>query len=158
MSAKRIVSWILVVLWAAVIFWASAHSGLDLDEGTGPLSVVKRWLAEVLSAAMGRPVDPSPIGHFGEYLVFGALLVNALRQSVTPPRAAWIAVAIAAAYAATDEFHQLFVPGRDCNPADWLVDTTAVALVALVFVIVSTRRRRARNTRDRMGASSSDVV
>lgn len=179
MTAKRIVAWILVVLWAVVIFWASAHSGLDLDAGTGPLSIAKRWLADVLSAALERPVDPSPIGHFGEYLVFGLLLVNALRLSVAPPRdissqddrlaplqgtrvrddrlapsqgvrsrddrlvlsrVSWGAIAIAGVYAATDEFHQLFVPGRACDPVDWLIDMAAVALVVLVFAVTSTRR------------------
>ena len=36
---------------------------------------------------------------------------------------ALVAVALASLYAVTDEFHQSFVPGRMCDPADWLTDT-----------------------------------
>ncbi len=38
-------------------------------------------------------------------------------------------------YAASDELHQYFVPGRSCDPIDWLVDVIA-AIVALVIIIV----------------------
>ena len=137
---KTVIAWVLVVVWAIVIFAMSAKSGLDLDSGKGIVSMVKRWLADVLSAAAGRPVDPSPIGHFGEYLVFGALLVNALRNHVTSGKMALGAIGIAALYAATDEFHQMFVPGRACDPLDWLVDVSAVAIVALIGWIILRKR------------------
>lgn len=75
---RLVISWVLVVAWAAFIFFASAKSGLELDSGTGILSIVKRWLADVLSTLTGMPVDPSPIGHFAEYFVFGGLMLNAV--------------------------------------------------------------------------------
>lgn len=133
---KTLIAWILAAAWAVVIFVMSAKSGFDLDNGTGIVSIVKRWLAGVLLGLTGRPVDPSPIGHFGEYLVFGALLVNALRHSLTAGKAAFAAIGLAALYAVTDEFHQMFVPGRACDPADWLVDVSAVVLAALIGWLV----------------------
>ena len=35
------------------------------------------------------------------------------------------ALAIGSLYGITDEWHQLFVPSRSCDPADWAVDTVA---------------------------------
>ncbi|MCQ5071798.1 VanZ family protein [Adlercreutzia sp. DFI.6.23] len=35
----------------------------------------------------------------------------------------------------TDEFHQSFVPGRMCDPADWLTDTRGAALGAGTAVL-----------------------
>ena len=134
------IAWVLVVAWAVVIFVMSAKSGLELDKGMGVVSVLKRWLADALSSLTGQPVDPSPIGHFGEYLVFGVLLVNALRHYATPGKVAFGAIAVAAFYAATDEFHQMFVPGRACDPLDWVVDVSAVALAALVGWLVLRKR------------------
>jgi VanZ family protein len=37
---------------------------------------------------------------------------------------AWLLAAVlSSAYGATDEFHQYFVPGRDCSIFDWFADT-----------------------------------
>ena len=35
---------------------------------------------------------------------------------------------LVAAYAATDEFHQAFVPGRHADPWDWVVDVAGAGL------------------------------
>ena len=141
-TVSKVLAWIAVVVWAVLIFVASAKSGLDFDTGNGPLELARRWLADVLSSLMGRPVDPSPIGHFSEYLVLGALLFNALRMHLhtRPSRVALCAIAIAAIYAVTDEFHQVFVPGRECDPVDWLVDVAAAVIAASVFAAVRNRR------------------
>ena len=143
-TVSKALAWTAVIVWAVLIFVASAKSGLDFDTGNGPLELARRWLADALSSLMGRPVDPSPIGHFSEYLVFGALLFNALRMHLhmRPSRVALCAIAIAAAYAVTDEFHQIFVPGRECDPIDWLIDIAAAAIAASVFAIVLNSRKR----------------
>lgn len=140
-----IASWAAVAVMAGIIFWMSAKTGIELDEESGIISLVKAWLARVAAAAAGREVDVSLIGHFSEYLVFGALLANALRLHIDLPRAAALAILIASAYGITDEFHQLFVPSRACDPVDWLVDTLAAALGAfLFFVVVALRKKRAK--------------
>jgi VanZ family protein len=38
------------------------------------------------------------------------------------------------AYGAIDEFHQYFVPGRDCNVWDWVADTLGAFLGALALM------------------------
>lgn len=90
-------------------------------------------------------MDVSPVGHFSEYLVLGAALCNALRFHLKPQGPAgallvakpiselskWapiVAAALSSLYGVTDEFHQIFTPGRSCDPMDWLVDTIAAAL------------------------------
>ena len=50
------------------------------------------------------------------------------------------AVGIALAYAATDEYHQSFVEGRNGSALDWAVDATGVALA-----IALARASRARS-------------
>ena len=135
---------------AALIFAMSAKDGVALDTGSGLLSAAKAWLAEALSAAAGHPVDVSPIGHFAEDLLFGAVLANALRLHVAPPRAAAIASVAASLYGITDEIHQIFVPLRSCDPADWAVDTVAACLGAIAVCALLARRAartRAANNR-----------
>lgn len=133
--AKLIVSWVGVALWAAFIFFMSAHTGADLDTGTGLVADLKRWLVSLATPLFGPDTDiVSVAGHFAEYLVFGVLLFHALWRSA-PQQRWWLlviaAVAMASFYGVTDEFHQSFVPGRLCDPADWLTDTVGAAIGAL---------------------------
>lgn len=143
-------SWAAVAAVAALIYAMSAKDGVTLDTGSGLLSAAKAWLAEVLSAAAGHPVDVSPIGHFAEYLLLGCVLANALRLHVAPPRAAAIASVAASLYGITDEIHQIFVPLRSCDPADWAVDTVAACIGAVVASALAARRSaRTRASADR---------
>lgn len=140
---KLIAAWGAVALWAAFIFFMSAHMGSDFD-GTGPLASVKRWLVALAAPVFGPETDIVNVAaHFCEYVVLGALLFGALRLTRPESRPALLvaaAIALASAYGASDEFHQLFVPGRMCDPADWLTDTLGGALGA-TLAAVSQRRK-----------------
>ena len=124
-SAKIALSWLAVAVMAAAIFWMSANSGESINSGLGIVSAIKGMLSAGAQWIFGHEVDVSPVGHFTEYLVFGALLFNALRFHLNPRIALLAALAIGSLYGITDEWHQLFVPSRSCDPADWAVDTVA---------------------------------
>jgi VanZ family protein len=79
--------------------------------------------------------------HFIEYAVLGGALSFALRARTPLQLAA--AIGIAALYGITDEFHQVFVPGRDADPLDWLVDVAGAAAGALT-VFAAMRRAASR--------------
>ncbi len=152
---KLILSWVLVALWAALIFFMSAHAGSDFS-GTGPLAAVKGWLVSLAAPAFGEDTDIVNVAaHLCEYLVFGMLLFRAARLTV-PGRPHWwvalTAVALASAYGITDELHQAFVPGRLCDPADWLTDTLGASLGATLAAIL-VRGDGRREKRDGRGPS-----
>lgn len=132
-------SWTLVLIVAVLIFTMSAKDGATLDHGSGLVSAVKSWLASMGQALFGHPVDVSPVGHFSEYFVFGATLLNALRWHLPARKALFAAPLIASLYGVTDEIHQIFVPTRSCDPADWAVDTVA-AIVGAILVYAVIRR------------------
>jgi VanZ family protein len=120
-NERFLLTWLPPALWALVIFLGSSLPGSAIP---GNLSVP---------------------GHLAEYAVLGALLFLALRRTVNPKSAAWLALAISSAYGATDELHQLFVPGRVADPIDWALDTLGAALgIALAVLLVSRALRLAR--------------
>ncbi len=122
-----VLGWVAVAIMAGVIFWISANTGESVNHKMGVISTTKKVLATGAKAVSGHDVDVSPVGHFTEYLIFGALLFNALRLHLGTKRTLTLvlAVGIASAYGVTDEWHQYFVPDRSCDPADWAVDTIA---------------------------------
>jgi VanZ family protein len=100
--------WAPVVAWAGVIFVLSSIPDLGTDLGTWDLVLRK-------------------IAHAAEFAVLGLLLLRALGRE-------GLALALGIAYAASDELHQHFVPGRQGAPVDVLIDAVGV------FVGVYVRR------------------
>jgi len=118
------------------------------------------WLPVALDAALifflsSIPRLPSPPGpfsdkhfHFASYALFATLLVRAFasaRLRNVTGRVAIVAILLAALYGATDEIHQMFVPGRSADPYDLLADTLGAAAAAgllLAWAIIRRRQRR----------------
>lgn len=84
--------------------------------------------------------------HFTIYTVFAFLLTRQISQDTTRGRAVFGAVLIAAAFAAADEWHQRFIPGRFPELADWLADVCGAILGAILYAVVFGRRRDAVRT------------
>ena len=111
-----------------------------------------RWSAAVLCAAgifvlSGIPDLKAPgpeipgldkFAHVIEYFIFASVLWWALVGS-NAVRAGLLTVAIAAAYAATDELHQHFVPGRTMSFFDWVSDVTGAVLWVLAALWMARR-------------------
>ena len=133
--------WLPVVLWAAIIFFASSDAGSS-GHTSRFLRPLLLWLKPGLSdAALDTAIYViRKASHVTEYAILTALLWRALRNrgqvSAKFPwdwRLAARAFGLVAAYAVSDEAHQLFVPAREGRVRDVLYDSAgaAVALLAL---------------------------
>lgn len=159
--ACALLSWAAVAIMLAFIFCMSAKTGNDLDNHSGIVSIVKNFLVAGATALFGHEVDVSPVGHFTEYLLLGAALANALRftpwtifeRNATAHPAGMlgdfpnplVALILSSLYGISDEFHQIFTPGRSCDPMDWLVDTCAAAIgAAIVWTLLKKHSSRPR--------------
>ena len=88
------------------------------------------FYASSCSRVAGPPIVN--VDKYGHFLVYG-LLATLLCRLGHGWRAAGWAVLAASFYGATDEWHQLFTPGRSCDVFDWLADTTGAALAAGLY-------------------------
>jgi VanZ family protein len=95
--------------------------------------------------------DPSPgignlghvVAHFTEYFILAGLWSWAL-VPLLGLRGLAVAGAISVLYAISDEWHQSFVPNRDSDPVDVLVDSAGVATALALSYWWSTRRAASR--------------
>ena len=110
-----------------------------------------RWLEPLLHWLLGGGVSAAGIewahflvrkaGHVSEYAVLAVLFRWALQLPTRPVavtssspsggRGDWLAVGLAAAFAASDEFHQIFVPSRGASLTDVCLDSVGAALGVL---------------------------
>ena len=164
-------SLVALVLWCAFIFYMSARVASDSDALS--LGFAGRFLHLVvpgfsdmsaadqlaLAKSINHPVRK--LAHFAEYLVLGALAINALRlhvgssernpedgatasfRNLLIPALSW---AFCILYAASDELHQLFVPGRAGLITDVCIDSAGALLGILLFLallqLISHRDKR----------------
>lgn len=106
-----------VIVWMWVIFLLSSLSGGRTDGGGASLF----FILERKGA------------HVGEYFILALLGLRLLRQFMSLERAiVWTFVG-AILYAMSDEYHQLFVPGREGKVTDVMIDFVGIALALLAF-------------------------
>ena len=68
--------------------------------------------------------------HFLEFGLFGIFLYRAFRLYRPLTRPYLLTLVAGIPYAALDEVHQYFVPGRNCSAADLLFDIIGIAVLA----------------------------
>lgn len=150
---KRYICPVLLLLLMVGIFCFSAQTA---DESTAESSRFCLLAAKLLfsdfaewSASMqagvveGLTFAVRKAAHFTEYALMGFLWYVWLSEK------RWnvlISFGATAFYAVTDEFHQLFVPGRSCELRDVLVDSagglTGILAAFVVLCVVHCIRRK----------------
>ncbi|HEV2495783.1 MAG TPA: VanZ family protein [Terriglobia bacterium] len=127
------------VAWAGLIFY--------LSTGTFGGSLTASLLSQILSFLHAN-VSPSTFealhhvfrksAHLTEYAIF-AILMYGSRRDEHPfdwrARRALACLVMASAYSLTDEFHQIFVPGRGPSLVDCGIDTVGAGLGLLLFYV-----------------------
>ena len=154
--AVSTVAAILLVLLYLVIFLFSGQNG----EESGSLSaMISEKCAELLNAISGKHWTQSVIermavyfehpirklAHFSEYACMGVLLYGIWRPWMKKGRKLYLLIVLwVFASAGTDEFHQLFIPGRYGCFADVLLDTCGgtSGLCVCVFAEKTMSRRK----------------
>ena len=140
--------WLTVLIWMAVIFAASsdAHS---FEHSSRILAPLLRWLFPQISEETVHLVVflARKCAHLAEYAVLALLVWRALNQSknnLTPwswPKVGGTLL-IVFLYAASDEFHQIFVPTRTPAIHDVVIDTIGGAAALLALWLVGRWRKR----------------
>ena len=132
--------WLPVLIWMIVIFSASGDRG-SVRHSSRIIEPIVRWLFPHVQDETVRAVVyyVRKTAHVTEYAILAILLWRALVKPVRGQARTWswktVGVVLLAAflYAASDEFHQSFVPNREGRPMDVLIDTFGGALGLLAL-------------------------
>ena len=129
---KKVIKWILVLLCMLTIFFFSSDNANKSTKKSNGLivQITQVFLGHKLSNKEKEiKIDQydkylRKSAHFTLYLILGLLLISALYEyKLDDTKTILIALLIAFLYACSDEFHQLFVPGRSGEILDVLIDT-----------------------------------
>ncbi len=157
----RILSFLPAVTWMVLIFSFSAAPAVESSETSDGISykIVKVMAAlpfldweeeELEEKAETLHVPIRKAAHFSEYALLAVLWVIPLGcMTKTNKKRMIVALLLCIMYAVSDEIHQLFVPGRDGNIKDVLIDTAGAGFGILVWRFIFHNfscRRRAKNS------------
>ena len=154
---KKVVSVLAVISWMCMIFHYSDQPATESTKISDTvcyriINTIDSWFSqgftsaqkETYAEAITYPVRK--VAHMTEYAVLAVLILNVLYQfSLFAHRSRYYLYAQAGTslYAATDEFHQRFVPGRSGNLTDVGIDSVgAVIALLIVFCIIKQYKKR----------------
>lgn len=142
---KKYMAWLPAVFMMAAIFWFSAQPA---DVSTEMSDGVTRLLLRAAEAVGLMELSPERVyelcillstpvrkcAHITEYLVLYLTVLFGLKHwGVRGKVQAQRALMVTVLYACTDEFHQLFVPGRAGMVTDVIIDSIGAALITAVL-------------------------
>jgi VanZ family protein len=141
--------WWPALLWAIVI--STFSTGAFTSDNTSRIIVpILRWFLPHASQEALFLIHHliRKMGHVTEYFILSLLILRGIRAGKQGVHLGWAlaAIVIVGCYAALDEFHQSFVPGRTPAVSDVLLDTAggiaAQVVVALAMLFGDIRRKR----------------
>lgn len=127
--------WLPVAVWMALIFSGSGDSR-SASHSSRIIAPLVRWLCPDVSEETLNLVVllVRKCAHLTEYAVLAWLFWRAVRKPVKHDRRPWSwrlaggAILFVMLYAASDEWHQSFVPNREGCVRDVLIDTVGAML------------------------------
>lgn len=146
-TMKKVVTLILLVLWMSVIFFFSAQNG---TQSSGISRFIGYGIAENKNRLLQKDESKEELtkqveamqfvirkgAHMAEYALLAIFFSLHLCTYKKRPGKFWIwAWAFSTLFAATDEFHQWFVPGRDGRFLDVCIDSVGSLIGILVFML-----------------------
>lgn len=143
------IAWMAVACWMGFIFLLShqpAHVSNELSQG------IAKSIAENVDLATNEDFDLGNFNHmirknahFFLYFILGNIVVFTLQKvGVRGMKGILLAIVICVCFAITDEWHQLFVPGRGAQISDVVIDSCGAIVGIMGFVGVGWFVRRAR--------------
>ena len=133
-----------VIAWMLLIFVGSTDV-LSAEQTSRFVVPFLHWLYPQMSFAtiLAIHVGLRKLGHIIEYAILAALLWRAVRGTLTSTRTIAIAGLVFFAsvlFAASDEFHQSFVPTRTPSMNDVMIDACGVVIALALCLVLRSKR------------------
>lgn len=139
---KRIVLTIITIIWMFFIFMSSNQKAEQSTDKSH--SFIMNTIVNIYKVFDGNASDEKiesivenldypvrKLAHFTEYFILGILIFFTLRTYSI--KNIYIMIALCFVYACSDEFHQLFILGRDGNLIDVTIDSIGSTFAILIF-------------------------
>lgn len=147
---RKVIKFTLVICCMLIIFMFSSDSGTASSKKSDSVIIN---MVEVISNKKVNNKDRDKYiekyvfsvrkcAHFTIYLILGILVISLLSEyRVINFKTVLYALLIVFLYACSDEFHQLFVPGRSSEIRDVLIDSSGGFIGSYLYYLFRRKRK-----------------
>ncbi len=136
---KKLKYFIPAIIWMIFIFIMSHTNGNESsNQSNFIVKIVLEFINinhETLSFMIRK------IAHMSEYAILLLFIYYGLYKTITYKYQLLISLLITFIYACSDEFHQLFIPGRSGQFMDVLIDTSGALIMLLIIYLWQKRKK-----------------
>lgn len=151
----KVVKIILIIIWMITVFRFSNQGGTESSSTSAKVTkvivdVVVNDKKEENKVQFANKIEKvvRKFAHYTIYTIGGVLIMNyAYTTDKTKKQQTFGSLLFGAFYAATDEVHQYFVPGRSARVFDVGIDTLGVITGIIIFTIIISIINKIRNTK-----------
>ena len=139
-SKRKVANRILLIFWMCVIFYMSNQpANISDSQSFKVMSILGNFNIDV-NGIFGELANfvVRKCAHFLEYMILGFLIMNVVRMYYVFKVSSIISILGVFLYACTDEFHQLYVPGREGAFRDVMIDTCGGLTFILFYIFFMT--------------------
>lgn len=145
MKVKKAICIILVIIWMSAMFWFSNQQGTGSSSTSKKVSEIivniidiKKQYSDAEKEEIIKVIEPviRKLAHYMLYAIGGIFITNSVYQFCNKERRVIVISAIIGiVYAASDEIHQLMVPGRSGNIKDVTIDSIGILTGIALFLL-----------------------
>ena len=153
MKNKKILTIILILIWMCIVFKFSSQPSTESSQLSGGIT---KTILNFFNVLEGKTIEQQSqietivrkLAHYSIYTIGGILIISHVNlYKISANKKVIVSQLIGTLYAATDEIHQLFVPGRSGEIRDVCLDSLGVITgIIIILIILKCRERRPRRS------------
>lgn len=143
-SQRKIINWMLLIFWMCLIFYMSNQPANISDGQSFKVMAVLESLGINVNGIFGDLANfvVRKCAHFLEYMILALLIMNVVKIYFVFNISSILSVIFVFLYACTDEFHQIFIAGREGTFRDVMIDTCGGLTFILLYMLFRIIRRK----------------
>ncbi|WP_279160357.1 VanZ family protein [Thomasclavelia cocleata] len=136
---KKLKYFIPAIIWMIFIFIMSHTNGNESSNQSNFIVKIVLEFININHETLSFMIRKT--AHMSEYAILLLFIYYGLYKTITYKYQLLISLLITFIYACSDEFHQLFIPGRSGQFMDVLIDTSGALIMLLIIYLWQKRKK-----------------
>lgn len=136
---KKLKYFIPAIIWMIFIFIMSHTNGNESSNQSNFIVKIVLEFININHETLSFMIRKT--AHMNEYAILLLFIYYGLYKTITYKYQLLISLLITFIYACSDEFHQLFIPGRSGQFMDVLIDTSGALIMLLIIYLWQKRKK-----------------